>query len=121
MSDPYAPDHTADDQAPPPLTETEAARLEALGAKDSLTATEMARADALQAKLDAHVAVAGQAAAEGPLDDPERAAAHAHEAIGHMVVLIEGIVASVPMLHHLGGRVAAMRAAFDKAHSAETP
>ncbi len=47
--------------------------------------------------------------------DPAKADALMAESFGHLVALVEGIVASVPMLHNLSARAAAMRASFDKA------
>ncbi len=47
--------------------------------------------------------------------DPAKADLLMADSFGHLVALVEGIVASVPMLHNLSARAAAMRASFDKA------
>ncbi len=47
--------------------------------------------------------------------DPAKVAGLVLEALTHMAALIESVQNSVPMLHSLGGRVAAMRAAVNAA------
>ena len=50
-----------------------------------------------------------------PQPDPAKVEAYVAETWGHVVGLIEQIAGTVPQLHSLTGRVAAMRAAYDAA------
>ena len=67
--------------------------------------------------IPAQPAGSGDAAVDpaAPQPDSTQVEAFMAQAFGHVVVLIEQIAGTVPQLHSLTGRVAAMRAAYDAA------
>ena len=88
-----------------PLTNTEAARLDELGSKETLTDTEAARAEVLQTKSDAHNAeAADRAAAAAPPEPKDPKIALISTMIDMNAALydaLDGVLAMMPQLSGL--------------------
>ncbi len=118
------PDHTPGWRAPPdlappalvPLTPAEIGRLAELRVMPGLSPDLAAERDALALREGAPLP-------PGPAGKPDPAQADAlrAEVWAHLVGLVEQIVNTVPQLHGLATRAAAMRAAWDSSVYHESP